>query len=470
MHILNQDFKNGNFIHKLFLFFSAYPTLMPKHTSVTIFLFILAFSAVISAFPTGLANYSTPQRGYDLLVIGPEAYRLQIERFISFKNSQSIAARYISVEYIRENLQTGDLAWQTHEFVANEYRNAGIKYLLLVGSYDEVPTRYVYSPSDEAGFADFNYKPTDWFYAVPDWQDSQTGLLNGNIPKIAVGRLPVKNSEELEQTISKIVEVESQPPKGFFVVFKDENLALQPLLNVSNAYYVSKTNLLDETLTQMLSGDVAYAATYTHGSPSGLWVKTANGNYTSLITFKDVEQVQRAYGIHYLVACFAGALDLENESLARALITSTTGPILVIANSRTENLANPIPSSFWESFFKTGDVAGSLVQAIRSYLSDAESFNFQHPAFQKYNLYLCQVVYGDISWKIENPEKNVLAHPPPASFMESSFESLNVEASEVGCKRLSVFHIFAFAFTTYALTATMYNVTVKAANRKRGRG
>jgi len=467
MHIPNQDFKHGNFIHKLFLIFSAYPNTMLIHKGITTFLCVLAFSTVISTLTAGLANSSAAPGSYDLLVIGPEAYRPHLERFIALKKSQCIATRYISVEYIRESLQIGDLTWRIHEFVANEYRNSGIKYLLLVGTYDQVPPKYVYSPSDEAGLADFNYKPTDWFYAVPDWQDSQIGLLNGNVPEIAVSRLPVKNSEELERTISKIVEVESQPLKGFFLVFKDDNLAFQPLLNVSDVYYASKTNLSDETLSQMLSGNVAYAATYTHGSPSALWTKTANGSYTPLITSGDIEQIKKAYGIHYLVACFAGALDLENESLAEALITSRKGPVLVIANSRTEILDTPLPSTFWENFFKTGDVAGSIVQSIQSYLSDTEFFSLQHPAFQKYNLYLCRVVYGDISWKVENPEKNILAYPPPASFMNASSESLSDETSEVECKEFSVFHIFTFAFTIYTLTAVTCKVKVKKANQKR---
>lgn len=377
------------------------------------FVLILIFLSSTSAVNVGLANILAAVDSYEFLIIGPEAYQHCLETFILFKQSLGVSARYVSVEWISENFQEVDLAQRIHKFVAEEYDKCGIKYILLVGCYDQVPTRYVYSPSDEGGLADFNYKPSDWFYGVPDWQDFRIGLFGGNIPKIAVGRIPAKNSEELEQTISKIIMVESNPPEGSFLIFQDESLLSKPLVDSSSFFKVQSKNILTDSLIGMLSGDVAHALTYAHGSPSALWVSTFNGSYVPIFTVRDAGLIDRTYGIHYLVACFAGALDLDDECLARVLITSRTGPILVVANSRTEALDNPIPSIFWDRFLQTGDVADSLIQAITSYLNNAEVFDAQCPLFQKYNLYLCQVVYGDVSWRVKNLEKIVMAHQNP---------------------------------------------------------
>lgn len=343
---------------------------------------------------------------YDLLIIGPENYRPYLDLFMSFKHSLGVCSRYVSVEWIKENFPGSDLVYAIKAFVANEFERFKIKYLLLVGCYDQVPTKYVYSPCSEEGFADFNYKPSDWFYGVPEWRDSQVGFLGGNIPKIAVGRLPVKNVEELKQTISKIIMVERNPIRGLFLALQDVNLKFLGV-NASRVEGFSTNCFARE-----LSSGIAYALTCAHGSPSALWTVASNGGYVPLFTEKDVKLINGTYNIHYLLSCFSGALDLEGESLARALITSSRGPALVIANSRTELLDNPIPSIFWERFFQTGDVADSLLYAITTYLNNPEFFNVNYPSFKRYNLYLCQVVYGDVSWKIENQEKALNSRQP----------------------------------------------------------
>jgi hypothetical protein len=347
---------------------------------------------------------------YNMLIVGPEGYRTSIGDFIDFKTRQGINARFFSIEFIGGNQSEPNVVRRLHDFVASERESAGIRYLLLVGEYDQVPTKYVYSPSYELGLADFNYKPTDWYYAVPDWQDSQIGLLGGNVPEIAVGRLPVKDRCELQLTLSKIMKVESELQSGIFLTFGDSDAVLDPVLGLTHVYYESNGNLSSVSIAGMLSDGVAYVSSYTHGSTSALWTRAANGDWRTLMTCADVPDITRTYGIQYLVACFTGAIDLGNESLARSLLVSPTGPALVIASSRTEASCNAISSGFWSAFFETGDVGGSFVRAISSYLSDTSKFSLREPKLQMYNSYLTKVVYGDISWIEANPRgvvKNV---------------------------------------------------------------
>jgi hypothetical protein len=124
------------------------------------------------------------------------------------------------------------------------------------------------------------------------------------------------------------------------------------------------------------------------------------------------------------MACFTGALDLGNESLARALITSPKGPALVIASSRIEMSGNMISSKFWEAMSETGDVGGSIIEALRSYLLDQTIFQSGKYVFHYYNSYLDKVVYGDVSWTVKSQERN-----PSASSGTSAQSSLQAPAT-----------------------------------------
>lgn len=139
------------------------------------------------------------------------------------------------------------------------------------------------------------------------------------------------------------------------------------------------------------------------------------------MSYEQVSELNRTYGIQYMIACFTGALDLGNESLAQVLITSAKGPALVIASSRVEMSGNMISSRFWEEFLSTGDVGGSMVGALRSYLLDRTLFSSEEYSFQYYNSYLDKVVYGDISWKAGTSVKNsVVSSVPPVESAPSS--------------------------------------------------
>ncbi|MBS7634643.1 hypothetical protein KEJ34_03990 [Candidatus Bathyarchaeota archaeon] len=389
---------------------------------------VILCSLVVFTVLPGPAYGVISKDSYEMLIIGPELYVDEVQRFIDFKMSWGIAARYFSTEFIDGSLQGSNIASKIHEFVAREYERSGIKYLLLIGTYGQVPARYVYSPSSEFDAADFNYKPTDWYYGVPDWDGSEIGLLGGNIPKIAVGRLPVNSEEELNQVISKMIAVEKDFSRRRLLIFDGLNGALNSFLGSFSAHsYMSDGNLTAATLNHVLSVEnIGHVMSYTHGSPDALWTRTSEGEWKPLMTYEDARALNETYGIHYLIACFAGALDLGNESLARALITSPAGPVVVIASSRVEVFDTQISSKFWESFFKTGDVGLSFIEALQSYLCDQEVFSSSERRFQKYNLYLTKVIYGDISWRIsEDAEHDLydlsLHYAQPDSRLEASF-------------------------------------------------
>jgi len=389
--------------------------------SLSLLVWIMLVAPLSSSFLSLRVSAESSER-FDLLIIGPQEYGASMGRFTGFKASQGVAAKYVAIESIGLDCGGLELVQRLHSFIAGEYERAGISYLLLVGTYDQVPTKYVYSPSDELGLADFSYKPTDWYYGVLDWRDTKIGLLGGNMPTIAVGRLPVKNEKELEQTLAKIISVESSSEPGVFLAIGDPMAKAASALGVPEVYYSFDTNLSTASLMNALSNDVAYVMSYSHGTASALWARTREGEWEPLMTYTDAYNIGTTYRIHYLDACLTGAIDLANESIARSLLVSPTGPALVIASTRTEGSGDAISSRFWSELFATGDVGLSLLNAVRSYLLDSSVFSAQQASFRQYNYYLNKVIYGDVSWTIREPRGTVkdgalsaMAEATPAS-------------------------------------------------------
>jgi hypothetical protein len=247
-------------------------------------------------------------------------------------------------------------------------------------------------------------------------------MLGGNLPEIAVGRLPVKDEEELERTLSKIIEVETNLEPGPLLVLGDMDVAQDSALGATHLYYSSNVNLTSQLLIRLLSDGATHVISYSHGTTSALWASDSDGQWRILMSYERVAEINRTYGIQYMIACFTGALDLGNESLARVLITSAKGPALVIASSRVEMSGNLISSKFWEEFLSTGDVGGSMVRALRSYLLDRTLFSSEY-SFQYYNSYLDKVVYGDISWKAGTSVKNSVVSSVPSAVSAPSSPS-----------------------------------------------
>lgn len=368
----------------------------PGKTLIRVLLIVIT---VLPCCP--LLNHAVAETpaSYDLLIIGPEYYRSILQSLIDFKAAQGVKTMFFPIEQISMNATGPGVAEKLHEFVAGEYEQSGVKYLLLVGTYEQVPTKYVYSPSDELGLADFNYKPSDWYYGVPDWSDSEVGLLGGNIPRIAVGRLPVRNGEELDRLIRKIIRVKTGFQPGLLLILNDPCVNAEPLAETLGAHYPACVNTTVINLDPSLLKNVTYLVTITHGSPDALFTRTPGGELKPLLTSREASRVTWDCTIHYMAACFSGALDLGEESLARVLVTSEEGPALVIASTRTESSGNPILTVFWERFFATGDVGRSFVEAVETYLLDERVFSTK-PLFNAYNFYLTKAIYGDVSWRV----------------------------------------------------------------------
>ena len=164
---------------------------------------------------------------YDLLIISNKSFIETLKPFVEFKNISNITTKLVSLDDIPPISR--DRQEDIKYFIKNAVENWGVKYVLLVGSLDEMPCRKVYIAEARAIFMDQVSFISDLYYA--DIYDSNGNFSswdsNGNnkfgeykswqghpiddvdlYPDVYLARIPCTNNEELNITIHKIIDYE----------------------------------------------------------------------------------------------------------------------------------------------------------------------------------------------------------------------------------------------------------------------
>jgi len=177
---------------------------------------------------------------YDLLIITPLIFRLNLLRLASHKNRNGIKTKIKTVESI--NLQYLSKGRDTPEriklFIKDAEQNWGIKYVLLVGGLKNhiyandrehqtygskwwyVPVRYTnISFSESTGYI------SDLYYSdlykgegeFEDWDSNGNGIFCDRYeeidlwPDVYYGRIPCRNIFEVRNIVNKIIKYERSP-------------------------------------------------------------------------------------------------------------------------------------------------------------------------------------------------------------------------------------------------------------------
>jgi hypothetical protein len=160
------------------------------------------------------------KNSYDYVIITTEELKPIVEssNFYHWKTTLGYSTKFVTVTDSLITSQPGiDLAEQIRNFLRENYLPWGIKYVLIVGDYTDVPMRYC-SPNPDwlAGTV-----PTDTYYADLSYPDSESWNSNGDeyygvytqdnpdfAPEVYVGRIPTSDVSRLVYTLDKITSVE----------------------------------------------------------------------------------------------------------------------------------------------------------------------------------------------------------------------------------------------------------------------
>jgi len=175
---------------------------------------------------------------YDLLVLGPGIFENTLQQLLEHKNRLGTRTRFVSIEKIRANPRyaTGSDIQEKIKLAIDYFNRChAVRYVLIVGDVDRFPVRYI--RKWDAIFWGNSFVPSDLYYAdlrdrkdsFSHWDGNGNGMygemnaregwttnwneLNRDRvelkPDVAVGRLPVSTTEELERAIAKIIAYEN---------------------------------------------------------------------------------------------------------------------------------------------------------------------------------------------------------------------------------------------------------------------
>jgi len=190
-------------------------------------------------------------------------------------------------------------------------------------------------------------------------------LDNDGAPELAVGRVPVDNAEELKNWIQRVIQYENQQD------FSEWRRRVHVVAGVGG-FGMLIDSAVEMTAKQFLGQGIpqGYSLTLTQASPSSpycpppelfaqttlerfnegglFWIYLGHGNIRHLDFIRGdnqwhcimdeqcMQQVKpgRRSPIALFLACYTGAFDATEDSLAECLVRKNDGPVAVLAGSR----------------------------------------------------------------------------------------------------------------------------------------
>ena len=171
---------------------------------------------------------------YKYVIISPNMFSSTLSDFVDYKNNRDISTKLVTLTevyggtYFPANGR--DDAEKIKYFIKNAYDNWGTQYVMFVGGDDEFPTRDVHiyvdynEGDDEVFISDLYfvdlYNSDDEFvswdsngngvYGEYDWGSPPENDEFDLFPDLCLGRLAVKDSQELQSILDKITAYETQ--------------------------------------------------------------------------------------------------------------------------------------------------------------------------------------------------------------------------------------------------------------------
>ena len=303
----------------------------------------------------GIASLGTADAA-EVVVVCPQAWASQLTRWRGHRAGQGIQCTVIS-----PGSSADDTALAIRKSAADDTR-----YVMIVGDAPAIG-----KAADVTRQVPIHYQRTTvtaaWHSTPSLSTDLPYGDLDGDgVLDAAVGRLPVDNAEQLRDGLSKIIQHETKQDFG------DWRNRVSLIGGVGGFGPLIDTAI--ESVTRTIVTGVLPSDAKTHvrfGSPghafypkkipftqavlndyaagSRFWVYAGHGQVTELdhvpptaegIPVLSGESVKRLvsrdkrYPIALMLACYTGALDASEDSIAEKMWLQDGGPIAVIAGSR----------------------------------------------------------------------------------------------------------------------------------------
>jgi len=196
--------------------------------SIILFISIIFITSGFGVFGFSVNTYNNINDSYDMVIICPSIFSTQIQRLIDHKNSVGINTFLKTTDEIYDEYNCRDEAEEIKYFIKDSIEQFEIKYVLLFGgkkvlSFNwNVPARY---SNLNDGFGHEIFLSDLYFSDIynengefDDWDSNNNGIFaewgfNGDDldlkPDVAIGRIPCRTKNEVDNIIDKIINYEN---------------------------------------------------------------------------------------------------------------------------------------------------------------------------------------------------------------------------------------------------------------------
>ncbi|MEO0288930.1 MAG: C25 family cysteine peptidase [candidate division WOR-3 bacterium] len=300
----------------------------------------------------------------DLLIITQEKFIPYFKNFINLNRGMGFITQIVSTEEIVNNSTGSDNSEKIRNFIKKLYHERGLRFVLLGGSIEIVPTRFIYSNT----YYYYGSYPSDIYYSDIDGSWNRDGdEIIGEIDDIEDGfsdlcvtRLPFINEQELNNILEKfenyIFKQDVSKIKNFLLagasllsdlsdgsgqlltnnilslydIYTYNNYTLfSPIVDTFHAfpYYTGNSQLNRINFIQKISEGFYFINHIDHSNDyflgTGLYeTKTKCSNWDTLSMYQDNGNLS----IMFSLGCSPNAFD--RISISKSLLVSKKSPII----------------------------------------------------------------------------------------------------------------------------------------------
>lgn len=327
------------------------------------------------------SNLSSRDNRADYIVIAPKELANAAQNLANYRQSKGFVSKVVLLEDIMDEFNYGISSPEAiHAFLSYAYQNWSMppKYVVLAGdgSYDYknnlgfgenlIPLMLSVTP--------FGIFPSDNLFADTD---------GDHVPEMAVGRLPVSTSQELQNILNKIISYESTPNSriillsdnaddgGNFPADSDYIASFIPPQNqVVKVYLYDPSNI--DTVRQTLLNEMnngAFLMNYFGHAGYDLLA------YEALLSISNLGSLNNLNGLPVITAmtCLVGMYGLPgHDTLTEALVLKSNGGAVAVLSPTGLSynfLARVLDEEFFKAAFESsGTILGDVIlNALQEY-------------------------------------------------------------------------------------------------------
>ncbi len=305
----------------------------------------------------------------DYVIITSEELASEFQALEECKIKKGVPIVVKTTSWLEENYSGCDRAEKIRNFIKDAYSNWGTVWVLLGGDADIIPIRFVHTKDILYGLQ----IATDYYYACIDgnWDGNRDGVF-GEVedsidlyPDIIIGRASVKNVNDANTFVNKIIQYEKKVSLGYQtkMLFLGSNIFHEgdgktycdtvakhiPDYFVKRKLYEVDGNESKEAVIDSIDSGFGLIFSETHGSFDAIDVQDGR------LTLEDMDNLKNdnKFSIWYCVACLPASVN--HDCIGEHFLLNPDGGGVAFIGSNTYDLASIslyYNTTFFDSLFQ----------------------------------------------------------------------------------------------------------------------